>query len=251
MTYIADPLFFHIIGIILVGSLTWKYLASTHPSENRLTRFLVSFGLPLALLIFSFVLSSLVLKPAFGYLRPGPDAGPLGNPWLISSIDHILPFQLAEGSGDVPSGFATRQTVLFLLTVWIVEQKPMGEYLFSNRRRISYVALSFLLLLFTLFSRYYRANHSFFALIIAVGLATLLFWMFLSVIYSLKYGRRDKYLLAETFGAFVPMSLIFLTYSEAPGKWAGFALVVLLLLALVYVISDSGFLRIGKDGDTQ
>lgn len=243
-TFFFDPLLCHLLGIILAGILANLYLKNVHSTEPRYVRLLMAYGLPILLLLLIYLLGNYVLKPSFAYSRPGAIAEPLHDPWITSLVENLLPVDLGEDIQDVPSGFATRQVVLFYLVIWLSSQhKKDNSPLLTHKQEIIVLSINFFLVFFVLFSRIYRANHSFFAIVVAIGLATLLFWIFLSIVYSLKYGKRARFILAETFGAFVPMAFVFLTYSEAPDKWAYFSLVILVITSIVYVLAGLNSLK--------
>jgi uncharacterized membrane protein len=143
---------------------------------------------------------------------------------------------------DVPSGFALRQLILFYLTVWIAKQRPDDEGWLSRRQRWVVHGVNSAALVFVFFSRVYRANHTFFAMTVAVGVATFLFGSFLAIVYSLSpvYRERDRSFLAETFAAYLAFALVFFTYSNDVGKWLTASVVILSVLSIAYVIPIPG-----------
>ena len=256
LTYLIDPLLLHFLGLILYGYLRWRYLALYHPEERASVRFVLSLGAPLLLLVVSFALEHTVLKPAFRYPRPGQQLQPLGEPWLttwiravgrlvLTPLTRLLPIAFSQpGSGmqDVPSGFALRQLILFYLTVWIAEQPKQsrdGKVWLTGRGRGIVHVLNSVALVFVIFSRVYRANHTFFAMTVAAGVATFLFWSFLAVLYSFSPKHRERYrsLLSETFAAYLAFAVAFFAYANDVGRWLIFSVVILIMLTTAYMFT--------------
>jgi hypothetical protein len=235
-----------------VGYLIWRYIRLTNPKEKGLLPFFFAFGLPGLLLVLSFALELFVFKPAMKFARPDATSLPLGDPWLtllaksvlhwcinlLNQISFLHTLNIFEGISefqDVPSGFALRQMLLFYLTIWITEQKVEDKSWLAKKQRVIIHASGWVSLLYVVFSRLYRANHSLFAMTVAPATSIIILLPLFSIMYAISPKYRESYrsLITETIATYLAFAFVIFTYSNEMEIWVVFTVVLILVISIV------------------
>lgn len=166
-----DPMLLY--GLSFVFVFVYWYL-SHYDLENKeklLTRLVIFGFLGVSWTVIEYYLiESVWLKPALGYIRP--EEGVLPYPPISAWIFRQIPGSSSLKSTGAPSGFVLRQLFLTLFGLSILSGR--------KGRRLGRSALGVFLILtlaWVIFSRVYLRHHFLFDAMIAVGIGTIIFWI--------------------------------------------------------------------------
>jgi len=222
---LLDPMFLLGLSVLALAGITffrnevsaWNADAKILVRVLRFLRFAAVFGtlVTSAFFLEYYVIEKLWLKPALAYMRP-PAGMRLGFAPVSAWFSRLVGDTLGSSSG-APSGFVLRQLMISLSGLLVLFSSPIKK----NRRRMLTDGLlsSFfvIVLAWTAFTRVYSGHHYIFDVMIAVGIGTILFWIFtLAVIaaWNLRHRRLHAvsrecwHLLAHRSKMMLPFTLV-------------------------------------------
>jgi hypothetical protein len=212
LTYYADPIFGHLLGVACVAITIW--FGTAHLCTKRTRRLIFCFCMPCLAVLLLYIFGLVVLKPSFAYDRP---AQHLNVPWLTA----IVRADESSIRDSCPSGFVLRQ--MFLLMIGLVFYRGFRTNVKASQKGIgierSSLMILLLLLIFVGFSRVYRGFHTAYDVAISISVSCYLFWLFyyLAGVFLSRLPRNMTSGIAAGSCIFVP---IFLYYSQDAHWWA-------------------------------
>jgi len=181
-TYYLDPLAIHIAIIILIASLVTLCMGSISLFKKTTYFLLVSCILVLVMML-EFEFEKWLFKPIFDINRP-----PLNEQLPEGPITLFL-YNFVGITGQVgtstPSGSVLRQMLLTMGFLLLSQQQAFNTR-FSGLKSKSFYALFAILLALVSFSRIYRGMHTFLDVGVAIGMGTMIFWLFVVFLPSSK-----------------------------------------------------------------
>lgn len=249
--WILDPIFFHLLTFFSV--LFVMYVIASHERKvSNVFRLLFRVGVGLVFFfVTAYALESLVIKKVFYHPRPPiktvePILTPALEDFLSSAKTYALEtigFEVSSEEmndhawGDVPSGFTTRQVILFMILMLLVERLSRVEY---QTKLIKFLlCANIFALIWTPLSRVYTGDHSMFGIGMGVGTGIFVFWLVTIPLFVLVNRGEPKRFLYEFPIAGMTYLLILYCYSGMPTSNEGGSLAepsILLLAALGFLI---------------
>lgn len=232
-----DPSAIQGVTLIVVCLIIWlnhrpkQPSSKTPPLSAKLILLLIT---PILLMVLLYLMEQAWLKPAFEYPRPDLAAEPLGDPWLTNFVIDIIKRVITSAAlelspyQDIPSGFIMRQSLLTYLGIWFIHKLDLSRASTQKWCRLILV-ISFL---WVVFSRVYRANHTWLSAIVAVSFITAFFWTFLFFIQVLTSSNSPNY--KPTIGLIIANLIMFLMLiSFANGSRVSLIVLCVVLLSII------------------
>lgn len=169
-----DVLLWQSLSLLLLIFIAYQTF-SKHLSDIKTLTAVASYCVLVILIITA--LEVYVLKPTFKYNRPTtPIVEPVYTEFLSSWLRQLFRISSDSVGTSTPSGYALRQTVIFLATLFVYAQKRV-------KKHIAWIVIvtSAIITIFVCAQRVFILSHTVFDLGISIGLGTLIFWIVIFV----------------------------------------------------------------------
>ena len=223
-----EPVLIHFFTALFASWLLFKIGKTTHNNYSQKTiHALFISTLPWILLIFSYILTALVFKPAFSYQRP-IDYIPENEPPLTYIFHSIM------GVGEsAPSGYVVRQMTL-MMTILLLNKHESTPL---KKKYLIYIVniLSVLSVIFVGLLRVCVGSHSLFDISFAIGCGAMIFWLIYIIPYSLYNQNGSTTTVCMVFLLFVGL---FVFYAGNPNYWIVSTFITIVCLLLIDIVPE-------------
>lgn len=220
---ILDPLVFLVVSYGISAFILFKL--SCRKGFNRLRAALLGIFAPAIIVVASYVINAIVLKPGMDFARPESYAPGL-EPIFTGLWRRVI------GGGDSsPSGSVVRQVVLCLTALWLLNHPGTREmYSVWRLRCISW--LNFILVILTMLVRVLVGAHKLFDVVAGVSAGIMVFWLLVIPLCGFLYATAAH--LAQTFTTvWLIFSISIFFYSYDPALWGLVSLGIFVLLTIL------------------
>lgn len=249
--YYGDAVFLQCLSGLILMYVSWKLAQNL--GFRGLYAAMIAAAFVGSLLLISFALTKLYLKPGLSFDRPEG---------YISSLEGPLTQKLGEWLGlgpekGIPSGFVLRQTVLSMGVIWVSLHRESG--LGRIESAVIYL-VSGLMLAVMSFLRFYVGSHNLIDTVLGIGVGILTFWVitipFSSVInFKVAVKKAKPRLLQEeplralrwVTAVWLAFTFFMFFYAGDPARWLlGTVVIVTILLLLTWYLERGGEISLRK-----